>query len=112
MASTGINVAARRNCPGASALPGQTAPVGGLRMSDAIGSRHWRSAALSLVLGLLAIGTGAMPALAASTPFNATYPDEVTTHRDCPPGFPAGAFCFTGVGHGLTTPPGTVGTER
>ena len=81
-------------------------------MSDAIGNRHWRSAALSLVLGLLAIGTGAMPALAASTPFSATYPDEVTTRRDCPPGFPAGAFCFTGVGHGLTTPPGTVGTER
>src|SRR5207244_10862913 len=37
--------------------------------------------------------------------------DDVTTPRDCPPGFPAVAFCFTGVGHGPTAPPGTTATE-
>jgi hypothetical protein len=70
-------------------------------MSDVIRGRQWRSVALSLVLGLIVIGMGALPALAAATPFHVTYPDEVTTQRPCPPGFPAGAFCFTGVGHGM-----------
>src|SRR6266567_5364302 len=76
-------------------------------MSDVIRLSQWRSVALSLVLGLLVIGMGALPALATGTPFHATYPDEVTTQHPCPPGFPAGAFCFTGVGHGTAVVGGT-----
>jgi hypothetical protein len=71
-------------------------------MPDAIRGKVWRRAALSLVLGLLVIGIGAVPALAANTPFTATFPDEKTTFRTCPPGLPPHAVCFTGVGHGPT----------
>jgi hypothetical protein len=71
-------------------------------MSDVIGGRQWRRVALSLVLGSIVIGMGAIPALAATTPFTATYPDERTTFHPCPPGFPPHAVCFTGVGHGAT----------
>src|SRR5712692_3097783 len=79
--------------------PGQTAPVGGLVMPAAIRVRLWRSAALSLVLGMVVIGIGAVTALAAGTSFNATYPDEKTTFQTCPAAL-TGDICFTGVGHG------------
>jgi hypothetical protein len=80
-------------------------------MPVTIRGKQWRRAALSLAFGLVVVGVGATPALAASSPFNATYPDERTTFRTCPPGFPASAICFTGVGHGPTVPPGSTGTE-
>ena len=54
-------------------------------MSDVIRVRQWRSAALSLVLGMLVIGTGTVTALAAGTSFTATYPDEKTTFHPVPP---------------------------
>jgi hypothetical protein len=80
-------------------------------MSDAIRGRQWRMAAFSVVFGLLVVAGGATPALAASTPFSGTYPDEKTTFRNCPAGLPPHAICFTGVGHGLTSPPGSTATE-
>jgi hypothetical protein len=79
-------------------------------MTGLIRGKQWRTA-LSIVFGILILATGATPALAASTAFTGTYPDERTTFRTCPAGLPAGAICFTGVGHGLTVPPGTTGTE-
>jgi len=83
-------------------------------MPNAIRGRQVQMAALGLVFGMLMVATGAVPALAASTSFKATYPDEKTTFRNCPPGFPKNAICFTGVGHGpivlgTTT---TTGTEE
>jgi hypothetical protein len=72
-----------------------------------------RVAVLSVVAGVLVQASTAAPSLAATTgPFTATYRDEVTTPRQCPSGIPAGAFCFSGVGHGPTVPPGAQGTER
>jgi hypothetical protein len=68
-------------------------------MSDAIRVRLGRSAALSLVLGMIVIGFGAVTALAAGTSFTATYPDEKTTFQPCPAAL-RGDICFTGVGHG------------
>jgi hypothetical protein len=81
-------------------------------MVHSMGRRQWPTVVLGLASGLLLIAMGALPALAAGVPFTGWYQDEVTTPRKCPPGFPAGAFCFTGVGHGPTTPPGTTGTEN
>lgn len=66
---------------------------------------------VSAVVGLLATVSVATPG-GAATPFMASYPDEVTTPHACPPTAPAGAFCYTGVGHGVTTPPGSTGTEQ
>jgi len=71
-----------------------------------------RVAVLSLVAGVLVQASTAVPTFAAAGPFTANYPDEVTTRRPCPQGTPTGAFCFTGVGHGPTVPPGGPGTER
>ncbi len=65
---------------------------------------QWRAIVLGLVFGLLAVGVGATPSLAATTSFNATF-TETTTPQACPPGVPAGAFCYTGSGTGPTTPP-------
>src|SRR3982074_1555921 len=116
MASTGINVAARSNCWGTARIPARSdfsLFLGGSGMSDVIGGRQWRRVALSLVLGSIVIGMGAIPALAATTPVTATYPDERTTFHPCPQGFPPRAVCFTGVGHGVTEVGTTIlnGTE-
>src|SRR5437879_3411845 len=104
MASTGINVATRRNSLG-HLLPGQIGSVGGLMMPDAIRGRYWRKAALSLVLGTIVIGIGTIPAFAQGSPFVAAY-KETTTPTACPPSAPAGAFCYMGTGTGPTFPPG------
>ena len=81
-------------------------------MSTSFRRPRVRIALIGLFAGLLA-ATGAAPSFAATTTaFNATYLDEVTTPRACPPGSPPQAFCFTGVGHGPTTPPGSEGTEQ
>ena len=81
-------------------------------MVYSMGRGQRRTVVLGLVFGLLVVAMGALPALAAGTSFDATYPDEKTTFRTCPPGFPKNAICFTGVGHGPTTPPGSTGTEE
>jgi hypothetical protein len=82
-------------------------------MATSIVRSRARVALLGLVSALLAATTFATPSVAASTTtFHAVYPDELTTPRTCPPGTPAGAFCYTGVGHGPTTPPGSTGTEQ
>jgi len=82
-------------------------------MATSIVRSRARVALLGLVAGLLALTTLVTPSFAASTkPFSATYPDELTTPRTCPAGVPANAFCYTGVGHGPTTPPGSTGTEQ
>ena len=60
-------------------------------MVHSMGRRQWRTILLGLVFGLLVVAMGAIPALAAGTLFTASYPDEVTTPRNCPPGFPVGA---------------------
>ena len=78
-------------------------------MSGSIRSRQWRLSAVGLVVGLL-VALGTTPALAAGTGFTGTYLEK-TTFRPCPAGLPAGAICFTGVGHGPTVPPGGIGTE-
>lgn len=71
---------------------------GGLR----IGRR--RIGVSSVALAMLSLTLGSGPALAATSPFSATF-KETTTFRPCPAGVPAGAMCYTGVGHGPTTPP-------
>ncbi len=81
-------------------------------MMHSVGRGQWRAVVHGLIFGLLALALGASPSLAAGTVFHATYLYEVTTPRACPPGLPANAFCFTGVGHGATVPPGATGTER
>ncbi len=82
-------------------------------MATSIVRSRARVALLGLVVGLLAVSTGVTPTFADnSTRFSATYGDELTTPRQCPPGTPANAFCYSGVGHGLTTPPGSTGTEQ
>ena len=75
-------------------------------MVHSMGRAQLRTIVLGLAFGLLTLAMGASPSLAAGTPFQATYLNEATTQRNCPPGFPAKAFCFTGVGHG----PAVVGT--
>src|SRR5689334_5286732 len=82
-------------------------------MATSIVRSRTRVAVLGAVSALLAATTLVTPSFAATTTaFNAVYPDEVTTPRTCPAGVPAGAFCYTGVGHGPTTPPGSTGTEQ
>jgi hypothetical protein len=73
-----------------------------------------RTPLLASIVAILLALAGAVPGSAEplTTPFHAAYPDELTTPRACPPATPPNAFCYTGVGHGPTTPPGSTGTEN
>jgi hypothetical protein len=66
-------------------------------------------------MAVFLIGTTAAPSAAATTtPYSATFPQERTVQQTCPPGVPAGSFCFTGSDHsglGTSTPPGSTATE-
>src|SRR5579884_508027 len=67
-----------------------------------------RVALASLVLAVAAVGTTAAPSLAATGTLQVTF-NETTTPRTCPPGVPAGSFCYTGTGTGTLISP-AIGT--
>jgi len=76
---------------------------------------RFRRLAVALGAAGLLASVSAAPSLAATTsPYSANFPQEKTIQRTCPPGIPAGAFCFTGSDHsglGTSTPPGSTATE-
>jgi hypothetical protein len=73
-----------------------------------------RTTALSTCAAALWLAATAAPSLAATTGYTANFPQEKTVQRTCPPGVPAGSFCFTGSDHsglGTSTPGGAPATE-
>ena len=64
---------------------------------------------VSWTLAVFAVATTATPSsAAASTPYTASFSQERTVQRTCPPGVPLGSFCFTGSDHsgtGTSNPP-------
>jgi hypothetical protein len=64
---------------------------------------------MALTAALFLVATTALPSAAATTTtYSATFLQEQTVQRTCPPGVPAGAFCFTGSDHsgtGTSSPP-------
>ena len=64
---------------------------------------------VSWTLAVFAVATTATPSsAAASTPYTASFSQERTVQRTCPPGVPLGSFCFTGSDHsgtGASNPP-------
>src|SRR5947209_6285489 len=75
---------------------------------------HRRLVLVGVSLVLLASATAAPSSAAATGTYTATFPQEQTVFRPCPPGTPPGAICFTGSDHsgmGTSDPPGGAATE-
>jgi len=73
-----------------------------------------RTTALSTCAAALLLAATAAPSLAATSAYKASFPQEKTVQRTCPPGVAAGSFCFTGSDHsgqGTSTPGGAPATE-
>ena len=72
---------------------------------DLVSIRRYRFGFTGVALAFVGLAVSTYVAFAATTPFSATF-NERTTFQACPPDVPPGSRCFSGVGHGPTTPPG------